>query len=258
MNVFITGGTSGIGLALARRYAGRGCRVGVLALPGTEPEGTAAGGLAGVVRYEGDVRDAAALRQAVETFAGGRLDLLIASAGINQGFAPREHPDVALERTVIEVNLLGVLNAFGAALPLMVRAKRGQLAAIASASGLFGVPGNAGYTASKAAVINLCEAYAVELARHGVHVACFAPGFVDTPLMAGNPERMPCLLSPDQAAERIAEALERRREWLVFPRPIAVAAQCLRLLPRAWYRALFRRAYDRRMRRLRAGDAASP
>lgn len=253
MNVFITGGTSGIGLALVRRYCRDGHRVGVFALPGSADDPVFSAGPQAPERYEGDVRDAAGLREAVARFARGRLDLMVACAGINQPFAVPAWPDHDRERAVIEVNLLGVLNAFAAAQAVMARAGGGHLVALASASGLIGVPGHAGYTASKAAVITLCEAYAIELAHHGIRVSCFAPGFVATPLMAGNPDPMPFLLTADQAAERIVRAVAAGREFVVFPWPIAAVGYLLKSLPRVAYRALFRRAFARQRRRRAAG-----
>lgn len=243
MNVFITGGTSGIGLALSRHYLDRGHRVGAYALhpPVDEPR---------MMFLRGDVRDATALADAVRVFTGqGVLDLLIACAGINHGFELPEWPDFARHRLVLEVNLLGVVNAFDAALQAMPKTGPGHLVAIASASGFFGVPGHGGYTASKAGVLNLCEALAIELARHRITVTCVAPGFVDTPLMANNPDPMPFRLEPERAANAIAAAIAARRELLVFPWPIAVLSGVLRLMPRRLYRSWYKRAYERRMAR---------
>lgn len=249
MNVFVTGGTSGIGLSLVRHYLARGHRVAAFALPPESPDPVFGDGAGQATLFTGDVRDDAALRRAVGEFAGGRLDLMIACAGVNNGFEARDWPHFPLERRIVEVNVLGVLNAFDAALAVMAPAGGGHLAAIASASGLLAIPGSAGYSASKAAVITLCEAYAIELARHGIGVTCAAPGFVATPLTEGNPEAMPFLLAADDAAERIARAIARRREFVVFPFPFRLLVGVLKAIPRPLFRALFRRAYARKMTR---------
>ena len=244
MQVFITGGTSGIGLALARRYVDAGHRVAAYAL-------AAAPDAERLSYYPGDVRDAAALQAAVAEFSGSaRLDLMIACAGINHGHVPHDWPDFDRERQIVAVNVLGVLNAFDAGLTVMRRQRAGGLVAIASASGFFGVPGHAAYSASKAAVITLCEAYATDLRRHGIRVTCAAPGFVATPLTHGNPDPMPGLLSADEAARRIIAAVATGRELIVFPRQIALLAGLLRQMPRSMYRALFRAAHRRRMARV--------
>lgn len=253
MNIFITGGTSGIGLALVRKYAAQGHRVGAFALPEASPDPVFQAGPGQAALFTGDVRDAEALRRAVETFSGGHLDLMIASAGINSGFEVRPWPSFPLEREIVGVNVLGVLNAFDAALAVMAPAGRGHLAAIASASGLLGLPGSAGYSASKAAVITLCEAYAIELARHGIHVTCVAPGFVATPLTENNPEAMPFLVSADAAADRIARAIAAKREFVIFPWPFRLLAGVLGLIPRPLFRSLFKRAYARKMAQQSAG-----
>lgn len=247
MNVFITGGTSGIGLALLRRYVAEGHRVAAFALPEASPDPVFDGNATRAVLYAGDVRDAEALRRAVASFAQGRLDLMIACAGINNGFAAAAWPSFPREREIVEVNVLGVLNAFEAALAVMGPARGGQLAAVASASGLLGIPGSAGYSASKAAVITLCEAYAIELARHGIGVTCVAPGFVATPLTEGNPEPMPFLVSAQEAADRIARAIARGEEFVVFPWQFRLLAALLAVTPRSLVRALFKRAHARKM-----------
>lgn len=253
MNVFVTGGTSGIGLALVRKYAAEGHRVAAFALPGAVADPVFREGAAPAAVFTGDVRDADALRRAVETFSCGSLDLMIASAGINGGFEARDLPLFPLERDILEINALGVLNAFGAAVAIMAPAGRGHVAAIASASGLLGIPGSAAYSASKAAVITLCEGYAIELARHGIHVTCVAPGFIATPLTENNPEAMPFVLSADAAAERIAAAISARKEFVIFPWPFRLVAGLLKAIPRALLRALFKRAFARKM----AGVAAT-
>ena len=245
MKVFITGGTSGIGLALAQRYRSQGDEVAVFALPGPSP----VDGLE-IRRYTGDVRDRESLKCAVADFAEGRLDLMIAAAGINHGYALRQWPDFDLEKRIIEVNLLGVVHAFEAATAAMAPHRAGHLVAIASASGLVGVPGSAGYTASKAAVITLCEALAIDLSRLGLVVSCFAPGFVETPLTEDNPDPMPFKMSAAAAALRIHEAIAAGAEFVVFPWQVRGIFTVLRLLPRPIYRWLFRRAYARRMARL--------
>jgi NAD(P)-dependent dehydrogenase (short-subunit alcohol dehydrogenase family) len=248
VKVFITGGTSGLGLALARAYLGRGSQVAVFGLPG-------AGDLhlPPHARYEGDVRDRSGVSRAVAEFAPGGLDLMIAGAGINHGYAAADWPDFRREREIIEVNLIGVLNAFEAGLAAMKGRGGGHLVAVASASGFSGVPGNAAYSASKGAVILLCEAFETDLSRHGITVSCIAPGFVATPLTEGNPDSMPFLLGADDAAARIVKAIDRRSSLYVFPWQVRLIAAALKHMPRPLYRSFFRRAYARRMSRLAAG-----
>lgn len=236
--VFITGAASGMGLALARHYLEQGAAVGTCSL---ESRAELADQLPEGLDYtQADVTDAPATHAAVTAFAErvGGLDLLIANAGISMPKAAL--PDFALGRKVMDVNVLGVVNAFEPAIAIMTGQGSGQLVALGSISGITGMPGMAFYGASKAAVMQFCESLSVDLKAYGIDVSVVAPGFVATPLTEANPHRMPFLLSTEQAVARIIRAIEQRRLRVVFPWPMAVLAGLLYHLPRSLYVRLMR------------------
>ena len=173
--VVVTGASSGVGAALARAFAHAGADVALFARNEADLERVAdacrqAGREALVV--PGDVtkqEDCAALvERTVERF--GRIDTVVASAGLGMWarFDELEHTDVI--RRLLEVNVLGVANVFLSALP-HVRASRGMLLAISSVQGVVGVPGRSGYAASKHALQGLCDSLRIELHGTGVGVS---------------------------------------------------------------------------------------
>ncbi len=237
-HVFITGIAAGMGLELARRFARDGAIVGGC---GIEDPATAAAALpAGSFYRQADVTDPNRMRAVIGEFIDQdhRLDVLVANAGISM---PKgAFPDFDRGRRVIEINVLGVLNSFGPALEQMRRQRAGHLVAMGSFAGLAGLPGMACYSASKAAVLTLCESLAIDLKSEGIGVTAVAPGFIATALTRDNAHAMPFLMQPDAAADKIYRAIRRRRERIVIPWPMALLGGLLRTLPRGLYRSLMR------------------
>ncbi|MCA8910618.1 MAG: SDR family oxidoreductase, partial [Planctomycetes bacterium] len=170
--VFITGASSGIGAELAVQLAKFGCRLGLFARRKDKLEEVArkvedAGGTAMVL--PGDVTDFEQVKQAVEQFAQahGDVDCMIANAGIGRQVDALEF-DAAETAKIFNVNLLGMVNAFYAALPGMLKRKRGHLVGVASLASYQGMPQDAGYAASKAGMRIQCESMRVELRGTGV------------------------------------------------------------------------------------------
>jgi NAD(P)-dependent dehydrogenase (short-subunit alcohol dehydrogenase family) len=183
--VLISGGTSGIGLATARRFLEEGSRVFVGGLDPVEVDAAVAdlagvaGGLAGDVASEADV---AALIDAAEA-ALGRIDILVNNAGIAIKDAFVEMDAASWDRT-IAVNLRGMfLMARGAARRMLAAAPPGGVIVnMASTNALGGEADFAHYNASKGGVLQLTRTMAVELGPRGIRVNCVCPGFIDTPL----------------------------------------------------------------------------
>ncbi len=245
-NVFITGASSGIGAALARRYAGTGANVGLFARRRCELDVIAASlpDPGRIATFAGDVRDAPALAAAVAAFVGrfGAPDIVVANAGVSHGTLTELAEDAAVFRAILETNVLGIVHTFQPCIAPMRAARRGVLVGIASVAGFRGLPGAGAYSASKAAAITYLESLRVELAGTGVSVVTICPGYVATPMTARNPYRMPFLVDADAGARLIARAIERRRRFYVFPWPMAVVGAVLRGLPRPLYDRFFRRA----------------
>ena len=202
----ISGGSSGIGLCAAKILGAKGCRVALLARDeqrlaqvraALEAEGIQ------VVTCVLDVRDARACQAVVETLTSrhGPPLWVVASAGfVEPGFFLEQGESAT--RDQMETNFLGTANLVSAAAPSMVAAGRGHVAMVASAAGLFGVAGYAGYCASKFAVRGFAEALRIELAASGVSVTVAVPPDTDTPQLAYERPLRPAAIAPFAGAGR--------------------------------------------------------
>lgn len=186
--VFVTGGASGIGRAVAQRFAAEGWLVGIGDVDEAGMDGTAAllppGRCACHVL---DVRDRRAWDTVLAHFvsrAGNRLDVLCNNAGVALGGSFSGYHRDEIDRTV-DVNLKGVLWGAQAAYPYLAATPGSCLLNTASASALYGMSGMSVYSATKMAVRALTEALDGEWAQSGIRVRSIMPGFVDTPLLAG-------------------------------------------------------------------------
>ncbi|TPG44832.1 SDR family oxidoreductase [Roseomonas nepalensis] len=181
----VTGGASGIGLAVAARLAAEGATVSLWDTDAAALD--AARGRAGAAETAVvDVTDADAVGRAMEATAAalGGLDILVTSAGITGPNATvRDYP-VAAWRQVLDVNLTGTFLCARAAIPFMERGGYGRIVPIASVAGKEGNPNAAAYSASKAGVIGLTKSLGKELAATGIRVNCVTPSAVRTPIFA--------------------------------------------------------------------------
>ena len=244
LRVVITGASSGIGKALAHEYARRGATLALVARRGdllAQLAGTLA---ARAYTYAADVRDARALAAVAEDFIGrvGCPDMVIANAGVSAGTLTGKTQDNQVFEEILAINVTGMMLTFQPFVEPMKARKHGTLAGIASIAGFRGLPGAAAYSASKAAAISYLESMRVELAGSGVSVVTICPGYIATPLTAGNPYRMPFLMDADVAAGKIADAIARRKRFYVLPWQMAVVGWFMRRLPRSLYDSLFSRA----------------
>jgi len=243
--VFITGGGTGIGAALARAYAGRGACVGCFGRRADRLERLREElGPARCAVYAGDVRDAGSVAAAAREFVAqwGAPDVVVANAGVSRGTLTENVEDLAAFRAILDINVLGMVHTFQPFVSAMTAARRGALVGIASVAGFRGLPGAAAYSASKSAAITYLEALRVELAESGVAVVTICPGYVETPMTEGNPYRMPFLLPSHEAARRIVRAVDRRKRFCVIPWQMAIVGLVLRALPRPVYDRLMRHA----------------
>jgi short-subunit dehydrogenase len=249
--VIITGASSGIGAALARRYARSGAALGLIARRRAEME-TLAGELAVPCEiYPLDVRDGDALSDAARAFLSvhGCPDVVIANAGISLGTLAEHAEDIPAFREIFDVNVMGMVNAFQPFISPMRAAGRGRLVGIASVAGYRGLPGAAAYSASKAAAIACLESLRVELRGSGVTVTTICPGYIATPMTAQNLYPMPFMLSADDAARKIIAIVGRGKSFAVIPWQMAIVARLLRVMPDWLYDSLASRA-QRKPRRL--------
>jgi len=242
--VVISGASSGIGAALARHYAIQGATLALIARRGATLERLAAELPTRAEAYTLDVRDSRALAAAAREFTGryGSPDLVIANAGVSVGTLTEHAEDVAAFQDVLDINVMGMVKVFQPFLGEMRARGSGTLCGIASVAGYRGLPGAAAYSASKAAAISYLESLRVELRASGLKVVTICPGYIATPMTEKNPYPMPFLLTPDDAARRIARIVAHGRPFAVIPWQMAIVARCLHLMPRWLYDRLFARA----------------
>ncbi len=243
--VVITGASSGIGAALARRYARERGTLGLLGRDDARLEAVAqscrASG-ATVATARVDVRDRGAMQAWLADFdARTPIDVLIANAGVMAGRAPGAvvEPDGA-GHAAMEINVLGVLNTVQPVLPGMLARRRGQIALIASVAGFVPLPDAPSYSASKAAVLNYGLALRAALRDAGIGVSVVCPGYVETPMLEQESGAKPFVMASERAAELIVRGLGRNRPVIAFPFFFALLARVGGLLPDGMRRVTMR------------------
>lgn len=239
---WITGASSGIGRGVALEMARRGWTVAVSARREGELEALAAEatGMPGrIIAHACDVTDAAAVARAVTAIE--RTHGPIALAFFNAGIAPyirAPNIDVAAFRQVVDVNIMGVVNGLAAVMPGMSERKVGQIAVNASIAGYGGLPKSAAYGATKAAMINMCEALKFDCDNLGLTLQLVNPGFVETPLTDQNDFPMPFLMKNEDAARRVCDGFANGGFEITFPRRFAYLLKAVNLLPYPLYFAV--------------------
>jgi NAD(P)-dependent dehydrogenase (short-subunit alcohol dehydrogenase family) len=201
----VTGGSSGIGLAIARMMREEGFELTVVSRRTERVEAAAAElGAAGVAANVADAEDCKRIvAEHRERF--GRLDVLVNSAGVGIGGRvedlPAKHLDLQLD-----VNLRGLFLVTQAAIPLL-RESRGWIINLASIAGTVPTPGLATYGATKAAVIALTRSLNAELDGDGVRTVALCPGFVDTPMAQWSGLEPDEMIRPEDCAEVVRMCL---------------------------------------------------
>ena len=191
--IFITGGGSGIGRAIAQLFGERGWFVGVGDIDAAGMQQTLAGiGHGFTYSHKFDVRDRAGWDTALASFAtaaGGRIDVLANNAGIPLGGSLSDNSTEEIDRC-IDINLKGVIYGAQAALPWLKKSAPGScLLNTASAAGIYGTSGASVYSATKFGVRGMTEALDAEWAEFGIKVRSLCPGFIDTPLLEHTPNQ---------------------------------------------------------------------
>ncbi|XP_038708308.1 3-dehydrosphinganine reductase TSC10A-like isoform X2 [Tripterygium wilfordii] len=199
-HVFITGGSSGIGLSLAHLAASEGARVSILARSRNKLEEAREGVRLAtgkeVAIFAADVRDFEAVKKAVEE--AGPVDVLIVNQGV---FVPQELEKQELDevRFMLDVNLMGSFNMIKAALPAMKEARKergpASIALMSSQAGQVGIYGYSAYSASKFGLRGLAEALQQEVIADNIHVSLIFPPDTDTPGLEEENKRRPPLTS---------------------------------------------------------------
>ncbi len=234
--VFITGASSGIGQALAARYAHAGWRLALVARRSAELQAWADAQGYGPERcavYGADVAqtDSIAAAGAACIAAQGLPDVVIANAGISVGMDTAYRADIDVMHDTFTTNNVGLAATFHPFLKAMRQRGSGTLVGIASVAAIRGLPGHGAYCASKAAVVAYCESLRGENRAHGLRVVTLLPGYIATPLTARNPYSMPFLMQAGDFADRAFAAISAGSSYRVIPWQMAVVVKLLRVLP---------------------------
>ena len=208
--VLVTGGNRGIGLAIARSFADAGDKVAITHRSGDAPEG-----LVGVTC---DVTDSASVDAAftqAEELLGGPIEVLVANAGITKDGLLMRMSDEDFD-TVIDTNLAGAFRCARRASKGMIRLRRGRIILISSVVGLYGGPGQANYSASKAGLVGLARSITRELGGRGITDNVVAPGLIETDMTA---------VLPDETRKTYQSAIPAGR--FATPEEVAAAVRFL-------------------------------
>lgn len=225
--IWIVGASEGLGRSLAQALSRQGAHL-VLSARNAARLAEICETLPNARAVPFDVTDLKAVRSAVAEVGG--VDGLVYNAGAYEPMKSADwDTDAVLSMT--DVNYLGALRVLGETVPGFVRAGRGDITLIGSLSGYRGLPAAVGYAASKAALVSLAETMRFDLAGTGVTVRIVNPGFIKTRLTEKNTFKMPMLMTPEDAADRVVRAMSRRRFRTDFPAPFSWVIRLLGYLP---------------------------
>ncbi len=228
--VIITGGSSGIGKAMAEEFGKHGSKIFITGrnasdletvLQDLKKKGIDAAGFPADVSIEEDNQKMA--QEAVRIF--GRIDILINNAGITMR-ALFEEVDLSVMKKVMDINFFGVIYATKYCLPEIIK-NRGSVIGISSIAGYRGLPARAGYSASKFAVNGFLEVLRTEMLRKGVHVLTACPGFTasntrkraltkDGSIQGGSPRDEANMMSAEECALHIYRATVSRKKIIIL------------------------------------------
>jgi 3-oxoacyl-[acyl-carrier protein] reductase len=210
-NVFVTGSTRGIGLAIAHQFASLGANVVLNGRSAISQEllDEFANYDVKVIAISGDVSDNADAKRMVDEAIAklGSVDILINNAGITNDKLMLKMTEEDFER-VLKINLTGAFNMTQSVLKPMTKARQGAIINLSSVVGLTGNIGQANYAASKAGLIGLTKSVAREVAARGIRVNAIAPGFIESDMTDAIPEKMRDAMVGQIPMKRIGKAEE--------------------------------------------------
>ena len=243
--IWITGGSTGIGKALAIKFASKGWNVAISArrveLLNVIAEDD------NIYSYPLDVTNAIQLKETFNKIVNdlGKVDLCILSSGTYERKSEKEI-DTNNIKNVIEVNFLGVINSVAAVESYFKNKKNGHIAIVSSPVGYRGLPKSSGYTPSKAALNNFTQGIYFDFIKFNVRVSLICPGFIKTALTDKNEFKMPFLKSPEYAADKIYDGLVRKKSFeIIFPIQIAIIYKIFQILPNKIYNYLISKFVNR-------------
>lgn len=234
--VWVIGASSGIGEETARQLLAQGAHVTVSARNQLQLERIAQAyphayaSALDITDHASVVSSHAQLMQ-----RWGKIDLVLIVAG-SYNEMRADSFDLAAAESLININLRGIYQCLDVLLPTLLKQGYGAIGIVGSVAGLSGLPKALAYGPTKAAIINLCESLYLDLRPKNIGVYMINPGFVETPLTAGNDFDMPALMTAPAAAKALISGLVRGDFHIHFPHRFTNWLRLARLLP---YRSYF-------------------
>ena len=229
--IWITGASSGIGKAVAEKFANEGWKVAVSARRKEILDKMA--NHQNIFSYALDVTNSEEVNKVfskiIEDF--GEINICIFSSGT---YDPKNEQSINIEKikNVMNVNFLGVVSSVKAVESYFKEKKSGQISIVSSIAGYRGLPNSSGYGPSKAALTNFAESIYFDFKKFNVDVSVISPGFIKTPLTEKNEFSMPFLETPEFAAKRIYDGLLKNKSFEIhFPKPLTLLLKFFRILP---------------------------
>ena len=241
-NIWITGASSGIGKALAIRFAQKGWQVAASArrenLLNKISELNK-----NISPFPLDVTDKEKCKEVFEEIKNKyqNLDICFFSTGT---WDPKKERDIDIEQieSVMKINFFGTLNCIKTVEKYFKDKKSGHISIVSSVAGYRGLPNSTGYGASKAALINLAESLYFDFGRHNVRISLVSPGFIKTPMTDKNEFKMPFLKTPEFAADKIYNGLVNGSNFEIdFPKELTLILKLLKILPNRLYLYLIKK-----------------
>ena len=234
--IWITGGSTGIGKALAIKFAGKGWNVAISArrenllneISNNEQN---------IHGFPLDVTDKQKCKDVFEEIKNkfGNIDICFFSTGT---WDPKKEKDIDLDQieNVFKVNFFGTLNSIKAVEEYFKNKKSGTICIVSSIAGYRGLPNSTGYGPSKSALNNLAESLYFDFKRSNVRICLVSPGFIKTPMTDKNDFKMPFLKTTEYAAEKIYDGLINKNTFEIhFPKALTITLKILSFLPSKIY-----------------------
>ena len=238
--VWMIGASTGIGRATAVALHQRGAKV-IVSARKADALNSFVRQHPGSLALALDTTDGTAIQTAARQLLDlGPLDCVVYCAGHYQAMRAEtlDLPDMLRH---IEVNYAGALKVLDSVLPALLARGSGHISLVGSVAGYRGLPQSLAYGPTKAALINLAETLYLDLHPKGIGVSIINPGFVATPLTAGNEFDMPALLTPEQAAQAIVAGWGKGAFEIHFPKRFTLWLKLLRILPNRLFFSLVRK-----------------
>tara|TARA_B100000989_G_scaffold291008_1_gene264934 strand:- start:8029 stop:8787 length:759 start_codon:yes stop_codon:yes gene_type:complete len=235
-SIWITGASSGIGKALAQKFAKEGWKVAVSARRKNLLKEISDNN-ENITSFPLDVTDSVKCKNVFEEIKQkfGDIDISVFCTGIHD---PKSEKTLNLEkvREIMEVNFFGTINSINSVYEYYKSKKAGHISIVSSVAGYRGLPAAGAYCASKSALSSFAESLFFDLKRFNVRISLVSPGFIKTPMTDKNDFPMPMIKSPEFAAEQMFKGLTKNKSFEIhFPKSFTSIMKVLKVMPNGLY-----------------------